>query len=535
MQGLRDVELAGEIRDDPVDLAVLLEHPPVCEHAHGLDRVQGHTLGPLDQPGQPIVGQPAHVAGDQRTDRRVGQRSEVQAGDVAEPGPPGRAPLRKLGPRQGDHQDRCVARPLQHGLDEVEQTGVGPVQVLEDQHGRATVGHPLDVPAPRTEQLFTVAHRGRGEAQQVAQPRFHPAPLVLVGNKVRERSREPGPRGVRVVAVHDLGASANHLRERVERDAFAVRRAAALVPVHVLGQPVHVLLQLPHQAGLADPGDTGHVDEPGPWLAPGGQQQLLDQPQVLVPADERRLRRLATQGAAALGDDAHGPPRRHRVRLALERQPLDGLERDGAGGGPEGAFADEHGARLGRGLQPRRRVDQVAGHDRLVDRSEVGGGLTGDHGGAGQQRKAELAPERSHVGDDLERGADGALGVVLVRDRCAPDRHDRIADELLHQPAVALHGVGGQVEVAAEHGPDVLGVAVLGEAGEADEVDEQDRHQAPLRVRLRSRGLRRGGHQASRQRAAALAAELAGGRVGGAADLAHERQREAALRAELAA
>ena len=44
----------------------------------------------------------------------------------------------------------------------------------------------------------------------------------------------------------------------------------------------------------------------------------------------------------------------------------------------------------------------------------------------------------AHGVDQLERGADGALGVVLVRDRRAPDRHDRVADELLDGAAVPL-------------------------------------------------------------------------------------------------
>ena len=45
-------------------------------------------------------------------------------------------------------------------------------------------------------------------------------------------------------------------------------------------------------------------------------------------------------------------------------------------------------------------------------------------------------------------GADGALGVVLVRDRRAPDGHDRVADELLDRAAVALDDLARQVEVA---------------------------------------------------------------------------------------
>ena len=57
-------------------------------------------------------------------------------------------------------------------------------------------------------------------------------------------------------------------------------------------------------------------------------------------------------------------------------------------------------------------------------------------------------PRRLDPVDDLQGGADRALRVVLVRDRRAPHRHDRVADELLDDAAVPLHRVGRGVEVA---------------------------------------------------------------------------------------
>ena len=49
----------------------------------------------------------------------------------------------------------------------------------------------------------------------------------------------------------------------------------------------------------------------------------------------------------------------------------------------------------------------------------------------------ELALFGERVSDG-ERGADGALGIVLVCDRRAEHRHDRVADELLDGAAEAL-------------------------------------------------------------------------------------------------
>ena len=86
--------------------------------------------------------------------------------------------------------------------------------------------------------------------------------------------------------------------------------------------------------------------------------------------------------------------------------------------------------------------------------------LAGQHAGAGARSgDAELVAERGHGGDEVECGADGPLGVVLRRRRRAPDRHHRVADELLDGAAVALDQAPARVEVAREELADLLGVA----------------------------------------------------------------------------
>ena len=47
-----------------------------------------------------------------------------------------------------------------------------------------------------------------------------------------------------------------------------------------------------------------------------------------------------------------------------------------------------------------------------------------------------VGPERADGLDQVERGADRPPGVVLLRDRRAPDGHHRVADELLDDAAV---------------------------------------------------------------------------------------------------
>ena len=145
-----------------------------------------------------------------------------------------------------------------------------------------------------------------------------------------------------------------------------------------------------------------------------------------------------------------------------------------------------------------------------------------------------VGPRRAHRVDELEAGPDRPLGVVLVRGRRAPDRHDGVADELLDRPAVAADDVAREVEVAAQQLARLLRVAPLGERREADEVGEEDRHEAALgdghlgRGRRRDGGLgrsgRRGAGGGGRERARALGAELGRGRVGRAAVRAHRRR-----------
>ena len=199
-------------------------------------------------------------------------------------------------------------------------------------------------------------------------------------------------------------------------------------------------------------------------------EQVLEQAQLVVAPDERRLERVRPAASAALGDDAHRAPRRDRRGLALEQLLAGFLEDDRLRRGALRRLADEHGAGRRDGLEPARGVHEVARDHALVRRADRDRGLAGQDAGPGLDRRAEGA----HRVDELEAGPDGPLGVVLVRGGRAPDRHDRVADELLDRPAVALDDVAGELEVAAQELAGLLRVAALGERREADEVGEQD-------------------------------------------------------------
>ena len=210
----------------------------------------------------------------------------------------------------------------------------------------------------------------------------------------------------------------------------------------------------------------------------GRMEQVLEQAQLVVAADERRLERVR-RGLP--------PPRSATTRSA--RQAGTGLALPLSTCSPaarrrwprDAARWVASPTRTVPGRPPpiwsrRRGVDEVARDHALVRGAERHGGLAGQDARPRRDARAQR-PDRV---DELERGSHRALGVVLVGDRCTPDRHHRIADELLDGAAVAVDDVARQVEVARQQLPGVLGVATFGERREAHEVGEQDRDDAAL-------------------------------------------------------
>ena len=99
--------------------------------------------------------------------------------------------------------------------------------------------------------------------------------------------------------------------------------------------------------------------------------------------------------------------------------------------------------------------------------------------GAHAHREVEpaLAPhivgEGPEIARHLERRRAGALGVVLVGDGGAEERHDAVAGVLVDGPLVAVDAVGENAEEAIEEAMPVLGVDALGELHRARDVREE--------------------------------------------------------------
>ena len=166
----------------------------------------------------------------------------------------------------------------------------------------------------------------------------------------------------------------------------------------------------------------------------GGVEQVLEQPQLVV---------APTNGASSRSSRPR-PPRSATTRSARHAAtgaalPLRTCSPAGSNamaplGRALGRLAHEHGARRRHRLEPRRGVDEVARDHALVGRADGHRRLTREHPAA----RLDARTQGPHRVDELQGGADRALGVVLVRDRRAPHGHHRVADELLDRAAVAV-------------------------------------------------------------------------------------------------
>ena len=112
------------------------------------------------------------------------------------------------------------------------------------------------------------------------------------------------------------------------------------------------------------------------------------------------------------------------------------LELDRALGCAERRLVDEDRAGRSGALQSCGRVHDVA-RDHSLTRIRACAERDERFAGGDPDPDLELALLGERVADG-ERGPDGPLGIVLVRDRCAEHRHDCVADELLDGAAMAL-------------------------------------------------------------------------------------------------
>ena len=93
---------------------------------------------------RPAAWQPGRERPEDLAHRIVGERLEGEADERPRARPPARPALDQLGPSERDDRQRHARAPVEHVVDEVEQAGVGPVEVLEQEDDRSGRGDPLE-------------------------------------------------------------------------------------------------------------------------------------------------------------------------------------------------------------------------------------------------------------------------------------------------------------------------------------------------------------------------------------------------------
>ena len=243
LRHLQRLDLAGEAEG----MTFADEEPAVEQHADGLDGVERDSLRPDEDAIPELCGKARDRPGQQRLHRLAAERLERDGGEVALAGSPGRAAVGELRPCEREQEERQVAGPVEHELDEVEQRAVGPVDVVEDEHGRPLLGHALEEHSHCCEEVLLVAAGALLQAEQEAEPGLHEPLLLRVGDVLLDRSPQLRGGGCRLFVLEDAGPAADHLGESPEGDAFPVREAAAPVPEHAIGKAVDVFLELPDE------------------------------------------------------------------------------------------------------------------------------------------------------------------------------------------------------------------------------------------------------------------------------------------------
>ena len=332
-------------------------------------------------------------------------------------------------------------------LEELEEGGLAPLDVVDDTDERLCAGGRLEQPANRERDLF-----GRVDAvagvEQAPQRRDH--------LQVELELREPG-----LQLSHDLD-------NRQVGDPVAVRNAAAANH----SRPVERRQELVGEPGLADARGAEDRDQLAAAVAPGALE-AVEEPAELLPATDHRHVEMPAE--AALRVHADEPPRRQRFALALHGQRLDGVCNH-RGSHERERFRSEQDLVRPRGLL------QASGDvDRIADGEPVFG--SGDH-----LPRVHSDPERQpcpvlalelvvEVAGSLAQrgcGTHGAKGVVFVQHRHAEDGHDRVADELLDHAAVLLDRAPGRVVVPGQHPAEHLRIEPFTHRGRVGQVAEED-------------------------------------------------------------
>ncbi len=344
--------------------------------------------------------------------------------------------------------------------DEVEERRLSPLQVVEDQDERALFGQELEESADRPECLV-------GRSSRAAEPYRLAHPGSDRRRLTRHHRGNFGLSPLGVVVTLDARGRRDGLAHGEERDALAIGQAS---PTQHTRLPFEARDRLVDQAGLAHAGLAEDRRELGSPIPDRPPIRELQQRELVFPADVGR------------------PTSRMWVALETEEpEALDApresfqLERAGRLGSHESSHesmrdtGEEDLAVTGLRLQAGREVGRAAEHGRAASGEHLTGRDPGADLETGPPSSFELVVQRVQRRMHLVGGANGPRCVVLVHLGGSERGNDRIADELLHRPAVALDGDAHRLVVARHQAAERFGVETLSERRRPHDIGEHDR------------------------------------------------------------
>ena len=142
---------------------------------------------------------------------------------------------------------------------------------------------------------------------------------------------------------------------------------------------------------------------------------------------------------------------------------------------------DANGTGRCKRFDARRDIRRIA--DRAVLHVQIAADGADDDGArvesdAGIQVRAQpIRPaigQRRHLGLDIECRMRGSLGVVVMRDRCAEDRHESVARQLVNNAFVAMHATNRVFEVIGQQFAVTFGTEFFGNMRASREIAEHD-------------------------------------------------------------
>ena len=288
--------------------------------------------------------------------------------------------------------------------------------------------------------------------------------------------------------MQDPGGISQHLLHGPVRDAVAVRETASPIRRRRVG----LGREFPEQPALPDSRRSEQRQKHRPARGAHLPPAFAQDGNLVLSADERRARGLPPRSHV---------PRRDRLpcsdgqRLSLHLLRIERLVVDHVRGRAVRGLAHDDAVRRRGGLQARGGVDDVTCDHGLAlarPRAEYDERLARIDTHADAQ--AEIGIRRVHGRHgclDREGRSHRALGIILMRNGCAEDGHDRVADELLYGPAEALKLPSKLRVVRIEHPAHGLGIELLRLRREADQVGEEDRDDLALLAARSGGGERR--------------------------------------------